>query len=342
MIQTRWFVIGIFPLLLISSLPIFASVKQNSNCQKATFSESIETKAPVIKWIDRAHAHLSRGLLKTSERVDALFGDDQHDEDMPHSQFRLITSAKIAEDEKPEISFPIRVNLILPRLQSRLQLFVDTILQEEKNSDLVNTEKIPVNSEEDDNADDGNDITVGVQYRILQKARKWMTLGASLNVRSDENTPFGKLWLKKVFDFGPWVVRVTQSALWFKEGGWGERSHLDIERQINHNMFFRTTSKATWSPTSEGMNLAQSFDFHRHVSQNWAIALKFSGKSHTKPAAVVDKYMTSLTLRRQIYKNWLFFEVEPEAQFLRENDFEFTPLITFDFEIRFGDVVGMR
>jgi hypothetical protein len=338
--QTRLIGIGILLLLLLLNPPTFASVKQDEGCQEETASERVDTKPPIMKWVDRAHGGLSRGLLETSERVDALFGDEQYDEDIQHSQFRLTTSAKIAEGERPDLSFPVHVNLVLPQLQDRLQLFVDTILHEDEHSDLVDTETSHKHREEDKD-ENGNDITVGIQYRILQKARQWLCLGASVNVRSDESRPLGKLWLKKAFNFEPWVLRVTQYGLWFKEGGWGETSRVDIERRITQNMFSRMTSKATWTPNSEGMNLAQSFFFHSHVSQNWAIALEFSGKGHTKPALVADKYLTSITLRRRLYKNWLFFEVEPQAQFLREEDFELTPLIIFNFEMRFGDIPDM-
>lgn len=335
--RAEWICLQMFILILMLSKAVFASAEKELDSQEYKYPEDAGMRKTFVKWVDKTHTQISKGILNSSERFDALFGEKHFDEEIQNTQIKFTTSMEIAESEDPELRFPVHINLALPQLQNRLQLFVDAMLKEEEKSENVGTNTVANYGEDDEN--DETNIMVGIQYKILQKARQWLTLGIGIKVHSNDKAPLGKLWARKVFDFDPWALRLTQYVLWFKDDGWGETSRIDIDKRISHSMFLRMTSKVIWSKKSEGVGLAQSFWLRQRLSKNWAIALELSGSGHIEPAAVADKYMTKLALRRRIYKNWLFFEVEPKAQFLREDGFELSPLITFNFEIRFGNVV---
>ncbi len=323
--------IGVLLLLLCETG--IASERNDSHVQKHSAEKDTTT---LLQWVDEAHAHISQGVLSMSKGIDGLFGDEHLDKDSDHSCIAILPSIEFAKNDKPDMGFPVHLKLAFPHLEDRFQLFLDAMLKEEKSSkqEELNDEKETGKEDEEEKPR----LIFGFQYKILQKAREWVTLGGDINIRADKEVPWTKGWFRKRVDFDQWFVQLTQYLLWYRENSWGEKSRIDVERWLNQATIFETTSQATWSEYTEGLDFSQSFRLHHRLSPDWSIALKFSADGHTKPTVAVDKWRTALTMRHRLYKNWLFVEVEPELEFLREDHFTLNSLLTCHVEMRFGDV----
>ncbi len=287
----------------------------------------------IIKWVDIAHAEISKRILNTAQRFDAFFGDERVEEEKQDSQINITTSVTLTEDQKPEYTFPVSINLTFPRLENKLQLITDTILKESEEGA----------EEGDKDQTKATDITVSLRYKMLEKARQWISLDSGVKIQSDKIDldslePFVKFRVKGTSDFDPWALRVTQFISWFENEGLSAISRLDLERRIRNNVFFRISSKARWSENEDGIQLAQALLLRQRLSHNRAIGLEVIGEGHTSPMAMVDQYKAKLTYRRRIYKDWVFFAVEPEARFFREDNFKWSPLLMFNLEVTFGKI----
>lgn len=338
--QCKWNIIWSVTLILMFSGTAFAVSERSSIPRKGKLPTGTGMGEIIIKWVDIAHAQISKRILKSSERFDAFFGDERIEEETQNTQIKVTTFVEITEGKNPKLTFPLSANLAFPRLKNRWHLAVETLIKEDDGlGDGGSGEGKDDDKAEDDKSKDGvNDVTLSVRYKILQKARKWLSLASGVKVKSDQIEPFGKLRSRRVFDSDPWALRLTQFVFWVEGEGWGETSRIDIDRRIRRKMFFRMTSKTTWSENSEGVELTQSFFLRWRVSHLRAIELELSGEGHTEPMMVADKCNAKLTYRRRLYKNWLFFDMEPEAEFLREDNFKLTSLITFKFDFKLGHV----
>ena len=333
----RWFVIVtlLFSGVSLAYLPQHSSAKDITESEPDTPEEKIDITEPKPdtpdgKWVDKAHEEISKRIIQTSKRIDGFFGDERVEEEEADSQIKITTSVTISEGENLELTFPLSVKLALPHLKNRWHLMIDTLLKEDDDEEL---------EDQNEDEDETNDVTVSVRYKIREQTRRWISMSNGIKIHSDNIIePFSKLRGRRIFDFDPWALRLTQYVFWFEDDGFGESSRFDIERRIQQKMLFRMTSKATWTEYSHGLEFSQIISLRKQLSNNRAIGLTLSGEGYTSPSTVMDKYAAKLTFRRRLYKNWLFLEVDPGVQFLREDDFELSPLITFNFELRLGNV----
>ena len=283
----------------------------------------------IVTWIDLAHATVSKKILSTTRRFDAFFGDERIAAEKQNTQIKVTTSVKLAQNQRPEVTFPISTNLALPHLENKVHLVVDTLLKENKAA------------AEDKKKD--TDVKVSLRYLLLKKAREWVSLDGGARVAQkrialDSLEPFATLRIRSTVDFDPWALQLTQFVNWFKNDGFSANSRLDLERRFSHDTLFRMTSNALWSENEVGTKLTQSLSLRWQLSHNQALGLELSGEGHTRSPATVDTYTVNLTYRRRIYKNWAFLGIEPGVQFLHADRFRRTPLILLNLEILFGTI----
>jgi len=330
----NWKFIWIVTLIITFSGATFSAGEQRETSKRGKLPTGIGMGEIIIKWVDVAHKEISKRILGTAQRFDAFFGDERVEEEKQNTQIKVTTSVKLTEDQKTEFSFPISMNLALPRLKNKLQIVADTLLEEseEAEGEAEDVEKDKM---------DITDITVSLRYKMMEKARQWMSLdgGAKVdpdNLDLDSIDPFVKFRIRGTSDFDPWALRLTQFIVWFKSEGVSATTRLDLERRIRSNMLLRMSGKTIWSENGKGTQLAQFIFFRGQLSNNRAIGLEFSVEGHTYPSTIADRYRAKLTYRQRLYKNWAFLGIEPKAQFLREDHFKLRSSVVFNIEIQFG------
>jgi hypothetical protein len=60
----------------------------------------------------------------------------------------------------------------------------------------------------------------------------------------------------------------------------------------------------------------------------------------TRPRNQAVEYLAVVRYRQKIWRDWLFYEIAPQARFPRDRDFDFTPGILFRLEMIFGRFEG--
>lgn len=290
----------------------------------------------MLQWVDMAHEEISKRILHTVDRVDTFFADERIVEEKQRTQLTIITSAVFMEDEKPDITFPVDIDLTLPHLKNRFQLMIDSLLQEPGEQ-----------QEETEITEEGegkqNELKVSVRYKVLEKALEWISLDGGVKMNPDTigwktMEPFGKIRIRATTDFDPWALTMTQQIFWFESEGFSATSRLDLERRLGRNSIFRLMGKAEYAPDIEGAVLKQRLLVRHKLLDSLAIGFELSGKGHTGPEAEVDECSAKLTYRARLYREWIFVSFEPEALFLSEKNFRMIPRMKIQLDIRFGDV----
>jgi hypothetical protein len=285
-------------------------------------------------WVDNAHEEISRQVVGTADRFDGFFGDDRVDEEKQNTQISLGMTTTLGKHDTTLFTFPIGIKLALPRLKNRFQLAIDTLLKEQ-----AGEEGIFSGLKEGDSPD----IKVSIRYRVWEKVSEWVSVDSGVRMNTETiglNTlePFGSLRFRATVDSDPWATRFTQLVDWYEQTGWSGLSRFDLERYIGQNTFLRLSETTEYAEEFDGQKYTPTLFLRYQLSNNRAIGLQFHLEGHTKPEIQVDMYEAQLTYRRRIYKEWAFLSIEPIAQFPREEDFAFTPLLRFELELYFGRV----
>lgn len=276
---------------------------------------------------------ISLSVIKMANRLDQFFADDRIIEETDKTIVRVTTSLKFTEGDNPVLRLSMRGRIALPYLEERLLLLLDS---EGRDYDVRDQLAEAPEATEDDKS-----FVTGVRYLAKETKRTRVSVDGGLRWYAGP-VPFARLRIRKTLDFDPWAVRLTQQFFWYSHNGFGETSRVDLERWLGEAFFFRSTSDATWSETSEGVDLSQGWTVYHDVSQRRTVAISFSMKAHTHPHTVMDEYFVQFRYRQRIHRDWMFMEVAPGAIFPRDRDWDFTPTVTLKLEVQFGDLPGVR
>lgn len=301
-----------------------ASDAQEESSDESGIGETIEN------WVNSAHQKISAGIVQTSERFDKFFGDERVKEEQESTQLIATPTLIFSEEDTLGFSCPLTFNVALPHIEKRWNLMLETLLKEEDAAD-----------DEDGSGDlvEENDVTVSLQYKILQQAERWLSFDVGVKVQADNIiNPLGKMRFRRVFELDSWALRLIQVVFWIEDEGWGESSQLDIDHQLRENLLFRLTNHARWSESSDGLEFSQTLMLRWQLSGRRAVGIELVGQGHTRPSWKMDEYRASVIYRRRLYKNWLFSEIEPGIQMLREDDFDMAPFVMISLECTFGEI----
>lgn len=102
----------------------------------------------------------------------------------------------------------------------------------------------------------------------------------------------------------------------------------------------RSLSAARYSDETLGIEWEQSFLFGFSPRGNLkgldtGHAVKLSAFGHKTGSGIVDYYRVYYTYRRNIYKQWLFIQLGPEARWRNDDDWNIAPGFRLGFDMLF-------
>ncbi|MEO1751655.1 hypothetical protein [Thiofaba sp. EF100] len=282
-------------------------------------------------WYDRAQAGMSSWLVGTAAGLDSFFGDPRAiEEDYTETYARLQMGITESRLNDTEWTSRVYAKVALPRLSRRLNIFVvggeeDQSVAAKPEESLRQTEK---------------SSTVGVQYVLDETDRGRWSLSGSLS-------PNVKLRYRYLHPLGAgWYTRYTQNLYWDKDKETGIELRGDLERVIADNTLFRLTLDADYWGAATGVNWVAGGALLHRLDGRSALALDASASGVSEPTWEVAQYRTGLRYRRNFFRSWLFYEIEPALRWTQEplnpaDRMTFDPAITFRLEIQFGKVTGL-
>lgn len=266
-----------------------------------------------------------------ANRLDAFFGDERVDEEFQRSRLRFRAKLGWANGEGWRFSLPVRADLALPRMEERWDLFVDSMMDDD--AAAAGTDLSSDLSDSVDLAD--RSASVGLRYTPVADERQHVSLSTGVKMRSGNLDPFISPRFRETVPLDPWRMDLTQWLFWKRKEGLGERSRVDMRTLLGEKFHFVSSSTATWSESSQGVDLSQSFTVRRMLGRVSAIAGWTRADWHTRPSAIVDGYAMGVEYRRLVYGDWLFLNVSPEFRFQNEKDYELTPALNVTLEANF-------
>ncbi len=272
-----------------------------------------------INWVDDSHAYVTDQAQALTEWMDAFFGDPEYDLEQAESLLRLELVDDWESDGGHDFKARIRGKLQLPRISRRLNLVFSG-----QDSDFT------------DEADRDVDDRVGLQYEIRDggRSRFDVTMGiSSSNLRPGvKYRNEGPIDERHSYRF---VERVQ-----YEDGeGFYSISTLDLNRTRNEDSQWRWSNRGIWGEQTDGVEwrtrLGLRHRYNPDARRPFAINYFGAIRGVTRPDSFVKNYRLGLTWRRQVYRDFLFMELEPAINYRRRN-------LDEDREIVWGFVVRLE
>jgi hypothetical protein len=266
-------------------------------------------------WIDDFHRRLEGGLTDLTEVLDGAFGEDRRlDLEHPGTYLRWRNELRVDDGGKWSPRTSARASLQLPALKrwgKRLQL----VFSGESKGD-------PTIRRLEDPGDPGFSPSVRAQQANLELRNDFFrtpetVVQAAAGVRL--RLPFeyfGALRFRRRLDLG-WKVtlRFTQQGSWTNREGFGEKTQLDFDRPVAAHTQVRWNNAGFVTEESRGYEWATELGLaHQFVPVRTAgyLAFALTGFRLPNEKAEVQLYRLFTRVRRDVWRRWLFVELEPE------------------------------
>jgi hypothetical protein len=278
--------------------------------------EPVESNVPILESIQ---GFLGGQFNYVANRMDAFFATERADDEFGRSRIRIRSQFLLRERAPSYLKNQYRLNLKLPHLEQKFKYnFAD---ENEKNTKGNNKEKseptVKRNTDENKgwifNADMG--VSVAIPPKLVTRAR------ARRNIVT-----------------GTFTHRFVEQLTYITDAsGLVEETGLLSDHPYTERFLFRFVNTKQWQVLQK--------EFSTNHGPTWLHAITDDDAfnySATMQTIIDDSvwytsnYRLSVNYRRNVYKQWFYFDVIPGIDFPKVWSFRRTPFITFQLELLFG------
>ncbi|KUJ74070.1 hypothetical protein AVO42_01235 [Thiomicrospira sp. XS5] len=321
--------------------------------EKTYFFEG--TESPLLnftfKYLDTMHDWLSHTVDDFGEQADDFFGTGDSFDRTKGSRLDIMTPVRFHSDGSIDTQVKFRAKIALPKTQRRWHVIVSSAEDNIKelssggagstagtgNNSPLNNASSATSPQQDDGTN------VGLRYALDLAGFTVTFVDVGLNFRNViEPDPYARIKLHYKWKLSPkWYSRMYQDLYWESYKGVGLNSRQVFDRQINNQFLFRSQTEADWKDKDQNYSLSQNFIFVDQVNVHRGLAYYLGWNWNWTPDAPgfnLSSYSVGVNWRERIYKDWMFFEIDPEFSFSDDTDFnKVDASIRFMLEAQFYD-----
>ncbi|WP_262731127.1 hypothetical protein [Alloalcanivorax marinus] len=282
--------------------------------------------------VDRTHGWLSRSLCWPSRWVDGFFQDPLRENNEPAASLVRVTGEQVWRDDNEDANdVDVDARVWLPSAERRLSLLFRS--RDEDRDDQPVARDLP--GTEDEGGFRG-------ALRWVVDRTDAMDLDVDVGARSDLTT-FVRARYRRLYPLAnqsAWL-RYTQRLYWEDPDGWGSRSLVELDRPLAPDTILRFSTEVRYTEEfnqeGTGLGLFQGVNLFKQLGHQSALNLGLGVGGRSKPG-VVDNYRLYARYRRNLWRPWLFVEMEPFVLWPREQDYQGVHGVVLRLETLFGKV----
>jgi len=252
-------------------------------------------------WLEGGKDAVARKANEMTQWVDNFFGNDERDLEQAESRLRLRTIYNWDERLDNEVKFRLGGKVSLPQISKRL----DLVFRGEDMDDFG-----------DDGVEDPSEDRIGLQYQVGPKDIRKHRFDLTVGFGSSGPKPGVKYVYQDAFaeDLN---FRFTQRFTYdydLGEGGYGS-SRFVLDKALRERELIRAYTRFLYGEKTDGTEWSSSLSYARgwqgdsgRVGATWVYV---GADGQTEPYDFVKNYKVGARFRRQAYRDWLFWEIEP-------------------------------
>lgn len=295
--------------------------------------------------IDRSHDYISRAACEQAFWFDRFFSGRYYDETArPSTMLRFRSGLTYDEHGDTTLRYNLFASLRLPSLEQRFKIVIQARGHDSSGVPLLDANKQAtadgVTPEEPLQTDPLEDeaLRVGVRYHLMQWFRHRVSFDTGIRV-SVPPKAYMRLYYLHVRPLGPLsTLNFSEKLFWESDSQPGETTSLDVDRRISENAVIRMGISVTARLRQDGLLFSTGPHLYHRLSAKTALDYYAVMGGRTEPELQSRSYRLATVLRRNVFRSWMFFEVEPATDWIRAEglkSFEQINSITFRLEAQF-------
>jgi hypothetical protein len=274
--------------------------KQNSNSETSELdADAKEVSESADGWVEGGHRYAARKADEMTQWVDNFFGNDERDLEQAYSRLRVRTIYDWDDRLDNEIKVRLGGKVSLPKISERLDLVF-------RGEDM--------DGFNDRGVEDADEDRIGLQYEVGPEDRRNGRFKLTVGFGSSGPKPGVKYVYQDALAEDV-SFRFTQRFTYdLGDGGYGS-SRFVVDKALRERELIRAYTRFLYGEKTEGTEWSTSLSYARgwegkggRVGASW---LYVGADGQTEPYDFVKNYKVGMRIRRQAYKDFLFWEIEP-------------------------------
>jgi hypothetical protein len=301
--------------------------------------ESLVDMADYLDGKEHNVSQLHESVVENNKNaVDSFFLNDKYLDESDKSYVSIRPDARFSSKEDADFNLKVSAHLALSKSKKRFKLFINDLDQD--NAKNIATDD---NDKEESAPEIGLNYFAPETYGIQSKY--------SIGIRGIY--PFARVRYSSEFNAGEWIIEPIQTFRYSVKDYFLEETQVFFDTKITDLSLFRVYLARGTKSSVPGMSYDGSISMYLTPAKGIGLNLNQSFNGSTKyqhthdenanPVVYEDfngiyNYATSLSLRQNFYRKWLFYEVQPGINFHKQYDYEPNYTIRVFFDIFFGNI----
>jgi hypothetical protein len=284
------------------------------------------------KTLDETHAMLQRNILKQATRFDNYFGSSKPEQQLETGyDLRWRNSVRLEHGKDVSFGTTFLGNFALSRISERLHLFIAA-----ENEPGLTTRSLPQDPGYpgfDRTAPTAHFANTELRYEAIQKPDVNLFLGAGVEFKLPLAV-FARSRVQYTRNLGDIsLMRVAETFYVKTDDFLGETTEFSLERRFGEATLLRWASAGTASEKFEGLEWGSVLSLFRQLSTRNSITLSGGVFSNTTHPNLLQNYQILARYRQNFFRNWLFYELEPQISWPQKSDGSHPAILAFTFRI---------
>lgn len=278
-----------------------------------------------VGWVDYQHCVVSGRTVATALWFDDLFGDWHEDE--ASLLLRLIAEAGWDEEGGPATNLRLRGSAELPNAFTRLRLVIS-----DDDADEAEPE-----GEVSEALGDFRD-SASVALRWIPFSGLGFKTDVDVGVRSTPEA-YVRWRLRQQWLIGSEnLLRAGQTFRYGSERRGESVSQLQAERALDADSTLRlaTAWRIEEEDTASGFAWSHGLSLQHAVGDDGSLSYGWSVGGITRPHYQRERHGPWLVWRQSLWRDWLFYEIEPRITYYRRLDWDDVPSLVLRLEAQIG------
>ena len=256
-----------------------------------------------INWVDSSHSYATDQAQALTEWMDNFFGDPNYDIEKAESLVRLEWVNDWDEEDNYNTKLRLRGKLQLPRVSKRLNL----VFSGEDGDTLSDDDR-------------QNEDRVGLLYNVAERKRSRVDLTLGFNtgdlrpgIRYRNQGPITERFR----------YRYTQRIQYETNEGFYTTGQINLDHALSESNLVRWSNRVVYGEETPGAEWQTRLALARRTRsarKKHQLVISYFGAINgiTNPS-YTKNYRLGMLFRRQVYRQYLFAELEPSYNFRRNN-----------------------
>ncbi len=265
--------------------------------------------------LEKAQEIFGARANQVANRLDAFFATERADDELGRSRIRLRSQFEIREREKSDLKNQYSINLRLPSLEQKFKY------------EQYQSEESKARSREEREIEKKNRIKRGWLFNA--------DMGVSAAIPPRLIT---RARVRKSFVTGTLIHRFAEEVTHITdESGLVEETELLSDHIFNSKWVFRFVNLKEWKVLKKDFRTNHGPTLLHQLTENDAFNYGLTMQTIIDNGIwYTNNYQLAVNYRRNLYRQWIYFDAIPGLDFPKQWSFRRTPFIRFQIEVLFG------